>query len=227
MSRPVFVINFKNYPEVMGEGSLKLARSASRAAEKLDVELILAPPVPSLAWVASSVRLPVYSQKVEDAEEGKSTGAVIPEALRGWSCKGSIINHSESRTPMAAISRVIPRMREAKLSTCACAESSSEVSELAVMEPEMIAIEPRDLIGTGIAVSKARPGLVADSVAAARAKGFKGRVLCGAGIVTGEDVEAALKLGADGILVASAVVRAKDWDAKILELGESLVRARA
>jgi len=33
-------------------------------------------------------------------------------------------------------------------------------------------------------------------------------ILCGAGITTGEDVYAALKLGAEGVLVASGVVKA-------------------
>jgi triosephosphate isomerase len=34
------------------------------------------------------------------------------------------------------------------------------------------------------------------------------RILCGAGISTGEDVYAALKLGSEGVLVASGVVKA-------------------
>ena len=35
-------------------------------------------------------------------------------------------------------------------------------------------------------------------------------VLCGAGITRGEDVATALKLGAEGILVSSSIVKAKD-----------------
>ena len=47
-------------------------------------------------------------------------------------------------------------------------------------------------------------------------------VLCGAGIVSGEDVARAVELGADGVLVASSVVKAEDWEAKVRELANSL-----
>jgi triosephosphate isomerase len=52
--------------------------------------------------------------------------------------------------------------------------------------------------------------------------GFRGKVLCGAGIVSGEDVERAVELGAEGVLVSSSVVRARDWESKIVELADSL-----
>jgi len=46
--------------------------------------------------------------------------------------------------------------------------------------------------------------------------------LCGAGIVTGEDVAAAVKLGAKGVLVASGIVKAKNWIKVIEELAVPL-----
>ncbi len=67
------------------------------------VELILAPPVPSLSAVAAVSRLRVFSQSVGNQNEGKSTGAIIPEALKASGCSGSIINHSESRLPFETV----------------------------------------------------------------------------------------------------------------------------
>ena len=43
-------------------------------------------------------------------------------------------------------------------------------------------------------------------------------VLCGAGITNGEDVRAAIELGADGVLLASGVVKAKDPKKALLDL---------
>lgn len=227
MSRPVFIINFKNYPEVLGEGSLRLAASAVRVASRLDVELIVAPPVPALALLTAKLEIQVFSQRVDDAEEGKSTGSVVPEALKGWMCSGSLVNHSESRVPLETVGRVVSRMKKIGLATCVCAENPDEVSAVSGFEPEMIAIEPRDLIGTGMAVSRARPELVEDSVTAAREAGFRGTVLCGAGIVSGDDAASAVRLGAQGILVSSAVVRADDWESKISELSGALLSGRS
>jgi triosephosphate isomerase len=48
------------------------------------------------------------------------------------------------------------------------------------------------------------------------------RVLCGAGIVDKNDIETALELGSEGILISSGVVKAPSWYNKILELSSVL-----
>ncbi|MEM3717602.1 triose-phosphate isomerase, partial [Thermofilum sp.] len=84
--------------------------------------------------------------------------------------------------------------------------------------PDMVAIEPPELIGTGIPVSKAKPEVVTSSVDLVKKINPNVKVLCGAGITTGDDVAAALRLGTVGVLLASGVVKAKDWEKAILDL---------
>jgi len=50
----------------------------------------------------------------------------------------------------------------------------------------------------------------------------KVKVLCGAGIVDKTDVQKALELGAEGILISSGVVKSRSWYDKILELSSVL-----
>ena len=50
------------------------------------------------------------------------------------------------------------------------------------------------------------------------------KVLCGAGITTGDDVKAAINLGTVGVLLASGVVKAKDWYSAIMNLVEPLLK---
>jgi triosephosphate isomerase len=47
-------------------------------------------------------------------------------------------------------------------------------------------------------------------------------LLCGAGITRGEDVAAALKLGTEGVLVASGIVKAKDPYAALMEFAQAI-----
>ena len=61
----------------------------------------------------------------------------------------------------------------------------------ASLSPDFVAIEPPELIGSGIPVSKANPEIVIGAVKSA--EGVK--VLCGAGISKGDDVLAAIELG--------------------------------
>ena len=74
--------------------------------------------------------------------------------------------------------------------------------------PDMVAIEPPELIGTGRSVSKEKPDVITDSVRKIREVNPTVKILCGAGITTGDDIYTALKLGAEGVLIASGVVRA-------------------
>jgi triosephosphate isomerase len=88
----------------------------------------------------------------------------------------------------------------------------------------MVAIEPPELIGTGIPVSKAQPEIVSGTVRLVREVNGKVTILCGAGISHGEDVSAALKLGTQGVLVASGIVKAKDPYMIMLAFAEAMKR---
>ena len=79
--------------------------------------------------------------------------------------------------------------------------------EIALLNPDFIAVEPPELIGSGIPVSKANPEIVVNTVNAVRSVTAKTIVLCGAGISSGDDVRKALQLGTKGVLVASAIVK--------------------
>ena len=217
-----FIVNFKNYPEVMGDGSLRLAKAAAGLSWELGIDVVVAPPTPMLNTIASIVKIPVFAQRTELGEQGKSTGHAIPESIKAAGCAGSLLNHSESRITMDVLGRTIERMKSIGLTSCACAETTEEAVEIAGFNPEFLAIEPPELIGTGTAVSRARPELLAGTAEALAKAGYKGSLLCGAGIVSGDDVEAAMRLGTQGILVASSVVKAPDWPAKLRELGTAM-----
>jgi triosephosphate isomerase (TIM) len=217
------IVNFKNYPEIMGDGSIRLALAIKRVADSLDVEGIAAPPTPMISLVASKTKVQVYSQSVGSKTGEKTTGAILPEVVRAAGAAGTILNHSETRLTDTELRKLVPRLVSMGMGVCLCSQTPEEAAELSLFGPRYLAIEPPELIGTGIAVSKARPELIEGTIAAARKAGFGGKILCGAGIVSGEDVAKAVKLGVDGVLVASSVVKAGDWDSKVRELANSLI----
>jgi triosephosphate isomerase len=91
--------------------------------------------------------------------------------------------------------------------------------EVSVFQPDFIAIEPPELIGTGRAVSKENPAIITRSIEAA---GSRSKVICGAGINGRGDVAKAMELGSHGILVASGIIKARSWPAKIAELAAGM-----
>ncbi len=207
---------------MLGKGSLRIAKAAQRASLKTGAEVIVAPPGPTVALLASRVTIPVFSQTVGSETGDKTTGAFLPEAVKAAGAKGTLLNHSESSRPLIELKRLVPRLRGLSLAVCLCAGTASQAATLARLEPDYIAVEPPELIGSGVAVSKARPELVSRTVSKVRDTGYRGKILCGAGIVSGEDVKRAVELGAEGVLVSSSVVKARDWESKIEELAHSL-----
>jgi triosephosphate isomerase len=216
------VVNFKNYPEILGEGSVRLAMAVKRVSQSVSIEAIVAPPTPMLALVASKTGVRVYSQSVGSKSGDKTTGEILPEAVKAAGASGTILNHSESRRPLPELRALVPRLASMGMGVCLCCQTAEEAARLAALGPKYLAIEPPELIGSGIAVSKARPELIQRTVAGVRRVGYEGKILCGAGIVSGEDVTKALDLGVDGVLVASSVVKAPDWESKVGELARSL-----
>jgi triosephosphate isomerase len=218
---PILILNFKNYHEIEGQKGIELARSVQKVSESFggSIQLVVAPPQPALALVKQNVNIPVFAQHLDYAEAGSTTGFFIPEMARSFGARGSLLNHSEHRIDkLETIQGLVNRLRSLQMVSVVCARTPSEVSKLARFEPDYIAIEPPELIGSGRAVSKENPSIVTDSIDAAAKISQNARVICGAGITDANDVSSALKLGAVGILVASGIIKATSWIDKITEL---------
>jgi triosephosphate isomerase len=111
---------------------------------------------------------------------------------------------------LSDIEQIVKITREHGMVSVVCANNPRVSAAVAALEPDMIAIEPPELIGSGIPVSKAQPEVITGTIKLVREVNKKVIILCGAGISHGEDVAAALKLGTQGVLVASGIVKAKD-----------------
>ena len=220
------IINLKNYPKAFGKGALMFARCAEDAAASFKgIEIIVAPPMPDLAMVAGSCSISVFSQSVDYGSIGQSTGKVVPEALAASGVRGVIINHSENRVGISKAKALLENSKAAGLRVCICVENGYEASAAASMNPDYVAIEPRELIGSGVSVSSAKPDIVRDAKNAC-GMGFSGKLLAGAGISSDADAVAALLLGADGVVVSSAIAKSAEPEKAIYSLAAALEDCR-
>ncbi len=186
--------------------------------------IAVAPQFVDIGRIASEVEIPVFAQHIDPITPGSHTGHILPQAVREAGAVGTIINHSERGLKLSDISATIKIARENGLTSVVCADTPEVSAAAAALKPDMIAVEPPELIGTGIPVSKARPEVVTNSIELVRKVNPTVVILCGAGITKGEDVEAALRLGTEGVLIASGVVKAKDQYAALLDLAEAMTK---
>ncbi|MEJ2259816.1 MAG: triose-phosphate isomerase [Nitrosopumilaceae archaeon] len=217
----MFVINCKNYEEIAGDKIVKFVKTVEKVSKKYGVKITVAPPQ-HLVGVVSKSKIPIISQHVDVSKIGSTTGFVVPELLKKSGVKGSLINHSEHRISPKEIALLVTKMRELKMISIVCVKDVPEAKKYSKLNPDYIAIEPPELIGSGKAVSKEKPDLIIKAASAIKSANNKTKLLCGAGIVSGEDVSAAISLGSKGILVASGIVKAKNWKKIIEEFAQNM-----
>ena len=99
------------------------------------------------------VQLPILAQHIDDSKVGSTTGFVIPELLKKSKVKGSLINHSEHRISSKEIEKLVLKLKELKMISIVCVKDVAEVKKYVKLNPDFIAIEPPELIGSGKAVS--------------------------------------------------------------------------
>ena len=215
---PRIVVNLKLYRESSGPRALEVARAAEGVWRETGVLIGVAPSLLDLWRVAEAVEIPVYSQHVDPVEPGARTGHVSPRLLREYGVSGSLVNHSERRVRLDQAAEAVAMLREEGLQSILCAGDPTQSAAAAALRPTAVAFEPPELIGTGIPVSRARPEAVRETVELVRRTAPGVLALCGAGITSGEDVRRALELGADGVLLASAVAKAPRPYEKLVEL---------
>ena len=222
LQTPLILVNFKAYLEATGRKAVELAKKAERVSRETRVSICVAPQFTDIAAVAKETEIPVFAQHIDPIEPGSYTGYVLADAVKEAGAVGAIINHSERQLRLSEIDAAIKIAREKKLVSVVCANNQSISAAVAALKPDMVAVEPPELIGTGISVSKAKPEVVTATIKLVRKVNPTITTLCGAGISHGEDVAAALRLGTQGVLVASAVVKAKDPYRILREFAEKM-----
>jgi triosephosphate isomerase len=219
---PVIMLNVKSYRESSGDKDLALARACQEVGEETGVSMAYCPQQVDLAWVTREVAIPCLAQHSDAFGPGSRTGWTVLESVKDAGAAGTLVNHSEHRLQIADVEEICAKANALDLYTVVCTNNTPTSQAAAHFKPSCIAVEPPDLIGSGIPVSKADPDIVRNSVEAVKEIDDGIVVLCGAGISTGEDVKAAIELGAEGVLLASGVVKAEDPRAVLLDLASGI-----
>lgn len=218
----VVIVNFKAYAEVDGQKAVDLAKACEEVATETGAAIMVCPPMVELAAVSASVKIPVLSQNVDAKKPGSATGWVTPSMVRACGCFGTLINHSEHKVDPQIVGEAVRMSHDLGLCVIVCADNVESAKQLAVFAPDYIAVEPPELIGGDISVTTADPDIVKNTVNEVHSVNPNIKVLCGAGVKNGKDVATAIELGADGVLLASGVVKSSDPRATLRDLVSGL-----
>ncbi len=214
---PAIVVNCKAYENCVGKGAIRMAEICEEVAVRNKTSIAVAVEAADIYHVRMASRIPVFAQHV-DLDSGAHTGIVTPESIKDAGAIGTILNHSEKKLDFEVLKKTIARAKKAKLVTLVCAATPEEAKKISALKPDIIAIEPPELIGGNVSVSTAKPEVVT-----ATTKSIKGiPILCGAGVKTKTDVSKAMQLGVKGILVASGITKAKNPEEVLTDFAKAM-----
>jgi len=198
----MIIINFKAYK--IGKKALQLARICARFKK-----IIIALRPQDIGLITSKTRATAYSQYINEKFN--------PSFIKKSGAKGTLLNHSNYPITNKTLKKRIKQCKKAGIKTIACCTTTKRAKQIDKLKPDYIAIEPKELIGGKRAVSTAKPELITKTI-----QTVKTPVLCGAGINTQKDVSQAMRVGAKGILVSSAIVKSQKPERKLKELTAGL-----
>lgn len=215
---PIVILNYKTYLESTGANALKLAKSCQNVADETGVNMMVAPQHGDIYRISQEVDIPILAQHIDPIDAGGHTGSILPECVKDAGAVGTLINHSEQRMQLFDIDAVVKKSSSLEMTSVVCTNNIETSTAAATLNPDFVAIEPPELIGSGIPVSQAEPEIVERTVEMIHNINSQVRVLCGAGISTGDDLKAAIELGSEGVLLASGIILADDPQKALLDL---------
>jgi len=218
ITSPFILVNLKAYQEGIGRGAHAIAAAAQQVSDESGIMIGVCPMYMDIHPLEHHYDIPVFAQHIDPIAPGAYTGMISAHSIRVAGACGSLLNHSEHRQTLADIEMCVQMLRGENMWSCVCTNNVAATCAAAACNPDFVAIEPPELIGSGVSVSKANPEIIKESVASAKSVSPDIRVLTGAGISTGECVKTALDLGSDGVLLASGVVKSGDPESALRTL---------
>ncbi len=211
----MIVVNFKIYEETFGDKSLELARICQEISKKTKIKIIPAVSALNAFRIKMELGMEVWLQNVDEVFEGAKSGAVSPLQAQSLGISGTLINHSENRKKPGTIKKMFKNWPK-DFKSMLCLSSLGQTESWAKnIKPDFIAYEPKYLIGSKEkSVASEKPEVVKKIVDMYPDV----PIFVGAGIHSTKDVEVSLKLGANGILISSYIVKNKNPKERLEEL---------
>ena len=205
--KQVTIINFKTYKN--GKDVLKLAKKI----EKVSNKIIIGVQICDINEIVRNTNLEVFAQHVDYYKPERYTGYIIPEGVKAVGAEGTFLNHSEHKLDLKTIELTVRRCKQSGLKTAVFVKNLREAKKIESFKPDFLIYEPPELVAGDISVSNAKSKIIEKI-----AREIKMKFLVGAGIKNRNDVLTAIKLGASGIAVSSAITKAKNPEKVLREL---------
>jgi triosephosphate isomerase len=200
-------INVKTYALATGSRLYELVEKIKSV--ETDVNIVLAVQATDIAKAAEK-GMPIWAQHCDPIEEGAHTGWMLPIALKEAGAVGTLLNHSEHKFEnFEKLAKAHEKAKAVGLQTLIFASDEVEFEKILTLNPDYVSYEPPEFIGkTDTSVATEKPEVIETVAQLAMEKEIP--LIVGAGIHSQEDVRKSIELGAQGVAIATNIVKAAD-----------------
>src|SRR3989344_5260427 len=177
----MLIINFKTYENGTGKKGYVIAKKIDSFAKKSKTKVAIAVQATDIYRISKDVKTLIFAQHVDPINQGKNNGYISLESVKEAGAKGVLINHSEHLMNTTDIEFVVNKCRKLNMISVVCASDPWIAEALVKFRPDYIAIEPPELIGGNLSVTKANPQIRTSAIAKVSGKKNSNKVLIGAG----------------------------------------------
>jgi triosephosphate isomerase len=221
LKAPFFEIGPKSY--LYGEDVFSLALAADQAAQKYGIDILFTAPIVDIRRIAEAAKhLLVLAPHMDPLKPGRGLADIVPESLAAAGAAGVMLNHVEKPISLDTLEKTLRRADETGLLTVVCSGTIAQAKAIALLRPDVIVVEPSELIGTG---QTSELSFVQASIDAVKSINPGILILQGAGISSGKDVYKVIFAGAEATGSSSGIVKAADRAAMIDEMIRSVRKA--
>jgi|APHM01.1.fsa_nt_gi Triosephosphate isomerase len=193
----MIILNLKNYTGFRGE---KLREKLEKMREFLNRQTIVAAQPTDIKLTSNYA--PTYAQHIDPEDKERNTGSVTASSVKLNGGEGTLLNHSERSLKTETLKTTVQTCKKHSLDTIICCKSVKEAKKYEEFDPCYIAFEPPKLIASDTSVVESDTQKIRKL-----STQINTPFLVGAGISKPEDCKKALELGAEGVMVASAVTK--------------------
>lgn len=203
-------VNFKSYEEASGERGLALAKTIEEVALQTQIKIVPTVKLADLKTISQSIKVETWIQNITESDN-------LTEIMENGA-SGTFVNHSDYKIhDFSLLERLVQKVKAANFKCIVFSDSIEELKKNAFLNPDYIAYEPSELIGSvTTSVATARPEIIAE--ASVITKGLGIPLIVGAGIKSSADIRKSLELGAVGFAVAKAIIKAPSQKEALMEL---------
>lgn len=205
-------VNFKNYPQAMGDNALLLIRIIEDVAKDSQLKIIPVVEPSEFKLLVGKSFLELWTQKVENEQN-------LTE-LSDMGLSGTFLNHSMYKLDdFEELKNQNEKAKSLSIKTLIFSDTVEDLSKIGTIRPDFLAYEPPELIESpDLSVASAKAESISQASVITKDLGIP--LIVGAGIKSSDDIRKSMSLGAVGVAVSSAVVTSLDPKSVLLELAE-------